>query len=110
MTLTGDARRLIAERLHSVGALDLLLLVRDEPNRWWSAEEVSATLNCPARWAALQLDDLRAAGLLIAAGDGDRRYAFRPESARLEDAVDAVAHAYARHAGDVVRLIFATAR
>jgi hypothetical protein len=109
-SLTGDARQLIAERVHSVGALDLLLLVRDEPDRWWSAEEVSATMNCPARWAALRLDEMHAGGLLAAAGDGDRRFAFQPRTDRLADAVDALARAYAAHAGDVVRLIFAATR
>jgi hypothetical protein len=108
--LPDDARRLIAENVDSVGALDLLLLVRGEPERWWSPEEVSDALHCPARWAALQLEALQSGGLLAADGDGGCRYAFRPRSARLTDAVNALAEAYTTHAREVVWLIFTARR
>jgi hypothetical protein len=109
-SLTGDARRLIADRLHSVGGLDILLLVRGDPDRWWSAEEIAAALHCPPRWAALQLEELSSGGLLVVGGEAERVYAFRPRSPSLADAVDALARANARHAGDVARLILAGTR
>jgi DNA-binding IclR family transcriptional regulator len=108
--LTADARRLIAEQVRSVGTLDLLLLVRAESDRWWTAAEISATLDCPGRWAVLRLEDLHAGGLLAADGDGDRRYTFRPRSPGLGRAVEVLAEAYEARAGEVVKLIFAAPR
>lgn len=102
--LTGDARRLIDDSVHSVGVVDLLLLVRLEPGRWWTADAVAERLPCPVGWAALELEDLHAGGLLEA-GDGEREYRFRPRSARLAEAVDALAEAYAASTPDVRRQI-----
>jgi hypothetical protein len=101
-----DAQRLIDDTVHSVGVLDLLLLVREEPERWWTPDETSEKLHCPVRWAALELEDLRERGLLQGDGEGNRRYRFRPQSTRLARAVDALAEAYEAHTGEVVRLIF----
>lgn len=92
--LPGEARRLIDDSIHSVGVLDLVLL-RAEPERWWTPEEVSGALHCPVGWAALELERLRSSGLVEA--DPDRRYGFRPPTARLAQAVDALADAYTAH-------------
>jgi DNA-binding IclR family transcriptional regulator len=100
-----DVRRLIAEHVHSVGALDLLVLLRDDRGRSWTAGEIADALDCPAPWAERELAQLRAGGLVKA--DGEGRYAYRPHSARLAKAMDALARAYATDTREVVRLIFA---
>jgi DNA-binding IclR family transcriptional regulator len=107
--LPGEARRLINDSVHSVGVLDLLVLLRVEPERWWTPQEVAERLPCPVGWAAQELESLHAGGLLDVDGDEERRYLFRPRSARLADAVDALAEAYAANMPDVVRLILSTA-
>jgi hypothetical protein len=101
--LPTDARTLIDDTIHSVGALDLLLLAREEPERWWTPEETSERLHCPVRWAALELEDLRERGLLESATDG---YRFRPRSTRLAQAVEALADTYEADPHEVTRLIF----
>ena len=95
---------MIDDSVHSVGVLDLLLLLRGEPERRWAPEEISGALHCPVGWAAVELERLRSSGLVEA--DADRRYGFRPRSARLAQAVDALADAYTTHTPEVVRLIF----
>jgi DNA-binding IclR family transcriptional regulator len=105
--IPSDARRLIGDSINSVGVLDLLLLVRQQPERWWSPADVTETLHCPVRWATFELEDLRSAGLVEADPDGNRRYRFRPRNNRLVQAVDALAEAYAAHSGEIVRLILA---
>jgi hypothetical protein len=102
--LPGAARELIDDSVHSVGVLDLLLLVRGDPERWWALEEVAVALHCPVGWASLELKRLRSSGLVEM--DADRRYSFRPHSARLAGAVDALAEAYSAHTPEIVRLIF----
>ena len=105
--LSADVRRLIAEQLHSIGALDLLMLMHAEPERWWTVEEVCAALQCPPRWAALHLEDLHDGGLLGAEGNSERRYAFQPRGERIAAAADALADAYVTRRRDVVKFIFA---
>lgn len=102
--LPADARRLIEHNVHSVGVLDLLLLAREEPERWWTPGEISEHLHCPVRWASTELGNLRAGGLLEA--DGDRGYRFRPRDLRLAQAVEALAAAYTEQTRDVVGFIF----
>jgi len=104
--LPGEARRLIDDSVHSVGVLDLLLLVRGDPERWWTPEEISGALHCPVGWASLELERLQSSGLVEADPGGPRRYIFRPRSSRLAGAVDALADAYTAHTHEIVRLIF----
>jgi hypothetical protein len=104
--LPGTARRLIDDSVHSVGVLDLLLLLRAQPERWWTPEDVSGALHCPVGWASLELEGLLSSGLVEADPGGQRRYVFRPRSAQLAEAVDALAAAYAAQTPEIVRLIF----
>ena len=101
--LPQEVRSLVGRHLHSVGELDLLMLLHSDPERAWSPEEVCETLQCPASWASLQLEALRAAGLAAESGGRWRWAAATPE---LERAADALAEAYRTRKADVVRLVF----
>jgi hypothetical protein len=107
VVVPGNARTLIRAHVHSVGALELLLLLRRDPDLGWSAGEICAELRCPPGWPPAELEALARAGL-AAADDG--RWRFRPASGELERAADALAEAYREAAGEVVRLVFAAAR
>ncbi len=69
-------------------------------------DDVCDALRCPPRWAAVHLEGMQEGGLLDAAGDSPRRYAFRPRDGQLGAAVDDLAEAYSTRTGDVVKLIF----
>jgi DNA-binding IclR family transcriptional regulator len=99
-------RRLVAEQVDSIGALDLLMLLRQDKGRWWTADSVCEALRCPRRWAVVHLERMHQDGLLTADGDSPRRYAFRPRDAALGAAADDLADAYTTRTGDVVKLIF----
>jgi len=101
-----DVRRLIADHVHSVGALDLLLLLRDDPDRWWSARDVARTIRCPVAWAERELERLSRGALVAASGDGDS-FAFRPADAALARAVETLSRFYVSHAREIVGLILA---
>lgn len=90
--------------LHSVGELDLLMLLRSDRERGWAPDDVCETLRCPPSWASMQLEALRGAGLVDEVGG---RWRFAPADAELEQATDALAEAYATRKADVVRLVFA---
>jgi hypothetical protein len=103
VAFSADVRRLVIEHVNSIGALDLLLLLRGGQQEWWTVEDVSRDLRCPPRWAAMQLEQMRHARLLESGDDG--RYAFRPRGARLAVAVKALEEAYTTRKRDVLRLI-----
>ena len=98
-----DVRRLVAEHVNSIGALDLVLLLRGGQQEWWRVEEITQCLRCPRRWAATHLEQMRHSGLLDALDDG--RFSFRPRDERLRAAVDALEEAYTSRKRDVVELI-----
>jgi hypothetical protein len=101
--LTRDAQLVIARHVDSVGVLDLLLLLRGDPDRVWTRDAVRAELACPSGWAERELERLRRAGL-AEAGEGGYRYA--PSTARERAAIDSVARAWRRDRAAVTRLIF----
>ncbi|MGH2947192.1 MAG: hypothetical protein ACRDPC_13210 [Solirubrobacteraceae bacterium] len=102
--LPREARWLVQRQVHSVGELDLLVLLHSDRARSWSVQEVCETLWCPDTWAEIQLEALRTGGL---AEVQDGRWRFAPAEPALERATDALADAYRTRKADVVRLVFA---
>ncbi len=101
--LTRDAERLIERHVDSVGVLDLLLLLRGEPERTWTRDAVREALACPSGWAERELERLRQGGLAAADAGG---YRFAPNSTRLRAAVESVVRAWKRDRASVSKLIF----
>jgi hypothetical protein len=60
-TLPAELVRFIHEHIHSVEQLEVLLLLRENPERWWSPEEVSQALRTiPSSASQRLLDDVLA--------------------------------------------------
>lgn len=98
-------RTLIRRQVHSVGSLELLMLLHAERDRSWSVEEICDALGCPRAWAETQLAALRHGGLLER---GEAGWRFAPATAELEQATGALQDAYRLHSREVVRFVFAT--
>jgi hypothetical protein len=97
-------RALIARDINSVEQLETLLMLRAEPTRAWTPEEVSAELRTQPHSVALRLDDLVRSRLVEEAEPGRFRYAPpKPEVARD---VDGLADAYAKRRVSVISAIF----
>jgi predicted ArsR family transcriptional regulator len=104
--LPDDVQKLIAEHITSIEQLEILLLLRSQPNAEWTAESVSEELRTSARAAAARLQDLHEHGLLARRRDGEAdRFRFEPSSGRSR-AVDRLATAYAQRRYTVIDLIF----
>lgn len=95
-------RRLIAERIDSVPELEALLLLRENRDRDWTAEEAGKRLYVSTVVAAHVLHELAGRGFFVEAG-GCWRYG--PESPELAAATDMLATTYARHLVAVTQLI-----
>jgi hypothetical protein len=101
-----DVKRFIAGNIDSVGQLEVLLLVRSDPERYWSATEVSRALRSGRTWAEVQLEYLRVEGLLGAGEINDPRYRYDPARPELEPVITRVSEAFESQRAEVIRLVF----
>jgi hypothetical protein len=79
----------LIDELGSVGALELLLQLRDAAPSRISLADVCAGLRCPVSWAELQLGRLRHADLVE--GDAAEGFVYAPGSPELAVAADELA-------------------
>ena len=98
-------RKLIRRHVHSVGELELLMLLHAESDRSWSVGEICDALGCPPSWAEAQLAAMDEGGLVEGAGDSWR---FAPANTELAEATAALHEAYRLQSREVVRYVFAT--
>ena len=55
--LPREVLRLLAEHVHSIGELDLLMLLEDDRMRSWDVDEICDRLRCPRSWVEPRLDE-----------------------------------------------------
>lgn len=96
-------RRLIAQHVRSLSALDVLLLLRATPERRWRPQEVGRALVSTESIARAELEELARTGVVRRDGDG---FVYAPSSAD-EPVVDELAECYARRRNAVIGIIFA---
>ena len=103
--ISPDVRQFIAERIHSVAQLELLLMLHRDPSVEWTAESAGREMRYPVDWAAEQLLGFQRAGLLRARGRAERSYRYGP-AATLSRVVDELADTFSRRRSSVTALIF----
>jgi hypothetical protein len=99
-----DVRSFIADHVHSITQLELLLLLHGEPEQPWSAAEASRALRAPERLLGGQLADFYAAGVLTASPSDVPEYSFSTTSphARTVDALAACVRQRKRAVHDLI--------
>ena len=83
----------IDERIDSVPQLETLLMMRDEPQRAWSVDDVAARTYVPLAEAARVLDALHRHGLISPLGSGGG-FSFSPGDGHHRELIDEVARTY----------------
>jgi hypothetical protein len=102
-----EVRAFITEHIGSVLQLELLLLLQKKRDRDFDAAEVVQELRIDPSWAAGQLDDLCAIGILACdESNGTRRYRYSPKTPLLDSAVRSLDRAYTDRRVSVISLIF----
>jgi hypothetical protein len=103
-----DVWRFIHDNINSVEQLEVLLLLRGEPQKQWSAEEVSRRLFTMPASASTRLIDLHARGLLKESGANgtDVLYSYSPGDSRTDDVVSRLDRAYRERKDSVIQIIF----
>jgi predicted DNA-binding transcriptional regulator len=101
-----NIRDFIGEHIESVLHLELLLLLYAQPQRTYTAEEVTRELRIDANWVAAQLAQLCQHGILSSTTDtAPIGYQYRPDKPELDVAVRGLAAAYAQRRVSVINLI-----
>jgi hypothetical protein len=104
--LSANARRFLAEHIHSVMQLELLLLVAARGAEGVGVQEAGGELRAPIGWVETQLVDLGGQRVLeFDARDGGR-YRLAP-GARHAAVIGELDEAYRRRRTSVIRAIFA---
>ncbi|HEY9217309.1 MAG TPA: hypothetical protein VIO94_04620 [Phenylobacterium sp.] len=89
VTVDPDLLTFIREHIRSVWALELLLLLRRQPDRAWTQDDLVRELRASATLIASNLEALERAALIVREEDGRCRYApAAPALARLCDELE----------------------
>jgi hypothetical protein len=100
--LPDELERFIRNRIRSVWALELLLLLAAEPDRAWSEDDANRALRGSAGLVRSTLGALVQAGLLAFEGE---QYVYRPATPELRQRVEQLAEAHAARPLAVVQAI-----
>jgi hypothetical protein len=104
--LPNNVKVFLTEHIESVLQLELLLLLQSNDRRQWTAADLAQELRIDRAWAAGQLDDLCARGLLRCDLGPPAAYQYAPRSGDLDRIVVDVAATYAARRVTVIGLIF----
>jgi DNA-binding IclR family transcriptional regulator len=103
-----NVRLFLVRHIDSVPALEALLMLGEDPQRLWSAEEVAARTYVDAPTAAELLRGLETRGLIAREGDPPR-HRYAPADAQLRAQVVEVAQAYRTHLIPMANIIHSKA-
>jgi hypothetical protein len=92
-----------ADLIQSVWALELLIVLKRDPTRYWAADELIRELRGSQVVVADALNNLSAAGLAIE--NGDSRYRYQPVSPVTDELVSELVKLYALKPTTVTRAI-----
>ncbi len=101
--LPEDVHRFLYQNVESVEQLEVLLLLRQSPQRGWSADQVARELYSHPSSIAIRLALLMGQGLLREIEGGC--YQYSPRSAELHETVTRVATCYSERRVAVITLI-----
>jgi hypothetical protein len=100
-------RRFLRDHVHSVGELDLLMLLFADRHRFWDIDEICRVVGSPPNWAAIRLQAMAVAGL---AEQDANRWRFRAANEDLMTATEALSGAYRTRRRELAGHIFAMPR
>jgi hypothetical protein len=103
--IRADLRDFIVNEIGSISELELLLLLFQEPQKAWNAQEAAKALYTAEDATAALLDRFRVRGL--AAVDSDGAYTFAARSPELQQLVADLAELYQSRRVTVINLIYA---
>jgi hypothetical protein len=99
-----DIKQFITDHISSIAQLELLLLLRADPSRTWTAAEAASALYSAPDIIQAQLADLEARKLVtLASAD---RYSYSPQTSELDLLISRVAELYRTRRVAVVTAVY----
>ena len=102
--LPTDVRAFLVERVHSLLTLDLLLLLRADPQRRWSAGDLARELRCGLDWVEAELPALVGQGLLLEAEPGE--FCYKPVNVAADSILRWLADSYPQWRFSIIQAIY----
>ena len=105
--LPPPVRHLLSRHIKSVEQLEVLLLVRSQPQRGWTATEVYEVIRSSQPSIQARLQTFTSDGFLVEDKGPPQTFRFSPKDENLRSAVDQTATAYQTSRVRVIEAIFA---
>lgn len=106
-SLPAPVKQLLSRHIKSVEQLEVLLLLRSQPQRGWTATEVYDVIRSSQPSIQTRLQTFTAEGFLIEEKGPPQTFRFSPKDQTLHSAVDQTAAAYQTSRVRVIEAIFA---
>lgn len=108
--LTEDVRAFLHDHIESYEQLELLLLLRHEPDAYWTEETLSVRLSIPSSLVSAALDELQTAGFILGNRQrSDKRYRYVAQRESLEATIGRLADKYRDQPMPVIKVMSANA-
>jgi hypothetical protein len=105
--ISPEVKRFIHSTINSVEQLEVLLFLMSNPERDWSADEVSERIRSTPESVASKLEDLYAARLLTVTRGPVPVYCYKPNSEALaQEVAESLDRAYKEGKDTIIQLIF----
>lgn len=101
-----EVEQFILQQIESLAQLEGLLLMQQDRNRDWDAEELAKALYTSAETCATLLTDLERRGLVVVADSAGPRYRYQPAHANTDRLVAELAAIYQQRRVAVVTLVY----
>lgn len=104
--LPSEVQQLLREHIRSIETLEILLLLRGDPGRAWTAAAVFQQVRSSERSIGQTLDNLTHRGFLRREPQSDSAFRYAPATDPLRDAIDKLAHLYSERRVRIVEAIY----
>ena len=104
-TVSAPLQAFLQQRLATIEQIEIVLLLRSDPARSWSATDVATELRMPPESAAMRLFLLASGGMILFEPSGVPRYRYAASDADAEALLGELAEMYASDRGAVAAAI-----
>lgn len=104
--LPNDVQQLLKEQIRSIEQLEILLLLRDQPEKRWTTPEVYQTVRSSERSVSQTLEELFKRGMVTRIEGPEPEFQYAPQKSQLAETINALAHLYAERRVRIVEAIY----
>lgn len=101
-----EIRQFIDQNIESIAQLEALILLRQDAQRRWGAEEIGKALYIPTEMAAILLADFGRRGFVQVVPQSNIQYSYHVVDDRLDKLISEVAAAYQDRRVALISLIY----